>query len=140
MQLNQLGEWVRSTWMNLPCHFQSMELDEFVVMPNHVHGIIWLGGANCRGEALGRNRDQLGRSCKILNPFRPVKSIVCIKHRAEPFGNAITMNISFAAIAPYTTSDSTCKTIHCPGTNTWCIHITHPKGKFTPGYSTIPHK
>jgi putative transposase len=27
-------------------------VDEFVVMPNHVHGIVWITGERCRGELL----------------------------------------------------------------------------------------
>jgi putative transposase len=40
MQLNTLGEIVHRTWNDLPNHVAGMGLDEFVVMPNHVHGII----------------------------------------------------------------------------------------------------
>jgi putative transposase len=50
MRLNQLGECVRSVWQNLPHHFSDLTLDEFVVMPNHMHGILVLNGT-CRGEA-----------------------------------------------------------------------------------------
>lgn len=28
--------------MNIPKHFNNAELDEFIVMPNHIHGIIKL--------------------------------------------------------------------------------------------------
>ena len=40
MELNELGEIVRACWDELPTHFPRVELDAFVVMPNHVHGII----------------------------------------------------------------------------------------------------
>jgi REP element-mobilizing transposase RayT len=39
MQLNDAGRMVRSVWEGLPDRFPGMELDAFVVMPNHVHGI-----------------------------------------------------------------------------------------------------
>jgi REP element-mobilizing transposase RayT len=42
MQLNDLGLIVAQTWDSLPARFLSVELDAFVVMPNHVHGIIVL--------------------------------------------------------------------------------------------------
>ncbi|MBE9183098.1 transposase [Oculatella sp. LEGE 06141] len=51
MRLNLFGKMARSGWVNLPQHFRSVKLDQFVVMPNHIHGIIWLGGKDCRGEA-----------------------------------------------------------------------------------------
>jgi len=34
------GEIVQKTWKTLPQRFSNIELDEFVIMPNHVHGII----------------------------------------------------------------------------------------------------
>jgi len=27
-------------WGEIKCHFQNVELDEYVIMPNHMHGII----------------------------------------------------------------------------------------------------
>jgi len=40
--LNQYGEIVVACWNDLSNHYLSVELDAFVVMPNHVHGIILL--------------------------------------------------------------------------------------------------
>lgn len=46
MQLNALGEVARQCWLAIPDHFPHAALDEFVIMPNHVHGILWIVGAN----------------------------------------------------------------------------------------------
>jgi len=40
MQLTEIGEIALKYWNEIPKHFPFVELDEFVVMPNHVHGII----------------------------------------------------------------------------------------------------
>lgn len=40
MQLSKIGEYATECWMNIPDHFPYFYLDEFVVMPNHVHGIV----------------------------------------------------------------------------------------------------
>ena len=40
MVLNNVGKVVESCWLAIPNHFANIELDKFVVMPNHVHGII----------------------------------------------------------------------------------------------------
>ena len=40
MRLNRFGEIVDEGWRAIPVHFSKAELDAFVVMPNHVHGII----------------------------------------------------------------------------------------------------
>jgi len=43
MQLNDAGRMVQSVWDELPARFPGLELDAFVMMPNHVHGIILVG-------------------------------------------------------------------------------------------------
>lgn len=40
MVLNEAGKIVRACWDEIPAHFPHAELDAFVVMPNHIHGII----------------------------------------------------------------------------------------------------
>lgn len=40
MRLNEWGHLVSDVWVEIPNHFTNIELDAFVVMPNHVHGII----------------------------------------------------------------------------------------------------
>jgi putative transposase len=40
MKLSEIGNIAQQCWMNIPVHFPFVELGEFVVMPNHVHGII----------------------------------------------------------------------------------------------------
>jgi putative transposase len=40
MHCNALGQIVADTWHALPQRFVGVVLDEFVVMPNHVHGIL----------------------------------------------------------------------------------------------------
>jgi putative transposase len=42
MRSNEMGHVVRQCWNAIPEHFPNSVLDEFVVMPNHVHGIIIL--------------------------------------------------------------------------------------------------
>ena len=40
MRLNPMGCMVQECWMAIPQHFPHVVLDAFVVMPNHVHGIL----------------------------------------------------------------------------------------------------
>lgn len=44
MHSNDAGAVVQVTWNALPRHFPFVELDAFVVMPNHAHGILWIAG------------------------------------------------------------------------------------------------
>ncbi|MBD2692812.1 transposase [Anabaena catenula] len=40
VHLNELGNIVLNVWDSLPNKYSNIELDEFVIMPNHLHGII----------------------------------------------------------------------------------------------------
>lgn len=40
MQLSAIGEIADKYWMEIPQHFPFVKINAFVVMPNHVHGII----------------------------------------------------------------------------------------------------
>jgi REP element-mobilizing transposase RayT len=40
--LNNLGSVALQCWLEIPTHFPSVELDVFVIMPNHLHGILWI--------------------------------------------------------------------------------------------------
>lgn len=40
--LNAFGDIAERIWRDLPAHFPNIELDAFVVMPNHVHGIVFI--------------------------------------------------------------------------------------------------
>jgi putative transposase len=42
MRLNNYGEIVRLAWLALPLHYANVELDSFVIMPNHIHSIMSL--------------------------------------------------------------------------------------------------
>src|SRR3712207_4549959 len=48
MCLNDAGRMVARWWQAIPTKFRSIELDEYVVMPNHIHGIIVIVGADQR--------------------------------------------------------------------------------------------
>jgi REP element-mobilizing transposase RayT len=52
MHLSDQGRLVETAWQALPKHFPYVDLDAFVVMPNHLHGIIVLSErTRGRGEA-----------------------------------------------------------------------------------------
>ena len=40
MQLSSYGRIIQECWDAIPMHFPTVELDAFVIMPNHLHGII----------------------------------------------------------------------------------------------------
>lgn len=40
VRLLPIGEAIEIAWNSLPTHFPTIRLDSFVVMPNHIHGLI----------------------------------------------------------------------------------------------------
>ena len=60
MQLNPAGEMVQRIWMEMPNRFPPIIMDEFIAMPNHVHGIIILAGAGIAGAPTPNDRSDIG--------------------------------------------------------------------------------
>jgi REP element-mobilizing transposase RayT len=60
MQLSDVGHIVYNQWQQLPERFSHIQLDEFVVMPNHVHGIVII--------------NRIGRAPARSAPTKPVNS------------------------------------------------------------------
>jgi putative transposase len=68
MKLSPIGEIANNRWLEIPEHFKNVELDEFIIMPNHVHGIIVINDINNKtnnhcdaglGEGLGEGTSPL---------------------------------------------------------------------------------
>lgn len=75
-----LGEAAAQCWLAIPRHGDRAMLDAFVVMPDHMHGIIWLAGRKAsllRPAARQRKMPPSPRqSCLFRSPSDAVGSIV----------------------------------------------------------------
>ncbi len=40
MKLSEIGILANEFWLEIPKHFQHITLDEYIIMPDHIHGII----------------------------------------------------------------------------------------------------
>jgi REP element-mobilizing transposase RayT len=83
MLLNDAGRIMQAVWDELPSLFPRLELDAFVMMPNHVHGIIVIVGRDesrirpgvCREPNLGDQKDRsygttVGSMGQIIKVFK----------------------------------------------------------------------
>ncbi len=52
MQLNVTGQIVSAIWQKIPKHFPNVELDEFILMPDHLHGIIIISEQDDKSHSL----------------------------------------------------------------------------------------
>lgn len=55
MKLFEIGKIVNEYWQEIPKHFPFVALDKFVVMPNHIHGIVEI----CDGMENATSRDAI---------------------------------------------------------------------------------
>jgi REP element-mobilizing transposase RayT len=62
MRLNEMGQIITGCWDESPNHFPNVKLDAFVVMPNHVHGIIVIVETSDSGSVGARHAVPLQRS------------------------------------------------------------------------------
>ncbi|MGB4665153.1 MAG: transposase [Bacteroidales bacterium] len=69
MILNEHGKIANEYWEAIPKHYPNTQLDEYVIMPNHVHGILIVGAYNY--TPLQRNEKNIFRS-----PSKTIGAIV----------------------------------------------------------------
>lgn len=71
MQLSQLGKIAETEWIKTPALRPDMnlQLGEFVVMPNHIHGIIMIGVNQYNDNGIDRREAMHGVS--TINTFGP---------------------------------------------------------------------
>ena len=93
MQLNQYGEIVQNEWLKSSIIRPEIELDEYVVMPNHFHGIIVINpvGAN--------SASPLPSSATPTHPSMKPRSLSSI---IAGFKSAVTKKINLIRNAPGT--------------------------------------
>src|SRR5437868_13007058 len=66
-EVPQLHAILRETWEALPQRFPGVTLDAFVIMPDHVHFILWLD--DCKSRLSSRQNSGLKSDIR-LTPFR----------------------------------------------------------------------
>jgi len=80
LQADQVKEAVRSVWLGLPARFPRVVLDELVIMPNHLHGIIILAPtAACGGAARKGAASSAPTLGAIIRAFKSISAILSNK-------------------------------------------------------------
>lgn len=82
MVLSAMGEIAQHHWITIPDHFPTVELDAFVVMPNHVHGLLVFSG-HSDAVSLPDKTEAFGKpvAASLSTMIRSYKSIVTRKIR-----------------------------------------------------------
>ena len=84
MYLSNYGGMVNECWQEIPLHFPQIILHEYVIMPNHVHGIIEINNPQSTGANMGRCSDTVdvgantvGVGANNYSPLRTPQSRPC---------------------------------------------------------------
>ena len=68
MRLNVYGRMVQEVWNGLPWHYPHVVLDAFVIMPNHIHGIVVLSvGAGLKPAPTRHSLPEIVRAFKTFS-------------------------------------------------------------------------
>lgn len=62
--LSDAGKIVSDCWYDLPNHYSNIILDEFIIMPDHIHGIIQI-----HNRTYGKNRHGLSEFVRAFKSF-----------------------------------------------------------------------
>jgi REP element-mobilizing transposase RayT len=71
VRLNGSGCLVQAAWEDLPNHYSNILLDAFVVMPNHIHGVLVL-----KDEGASSDRRRVGAGFKPASTRRALPEMV----------------------------------------------------------------
>jgi len=90
LQAESVRDVVRSAWCGLPARFPGVALDEFVIMPNHIHGVVVLAGAGAAGSAptvggAASSAPTLGRVVRAFKSISGIEANRALGHSNRPF-------------------------------------------------------
>ena len=72
MNLSPFGQIVSDTWAWFKSQYPTIQLDEFCIMPNHLHGILFIGDPTGRG---GSRTAPTGKSLgSLIGAFKTVST------------------------------------------------------------------
>ena len=83
-KLNEIGKSIECWWKEIPKRFNNILLDEFIIMPNHVHGILIINkkseihfvlGQTHRSDALGQTHRSAPTLITVGNVIRWFKTM-----------------------------------------------------------------
>ena len=97
VHFSQEGKFVSDAWNDLSRHYPHTNLDEFVVMPNHVHGIIIIVG-----EGL------LERNAFNVQIHRPSPGVLCEHTHIELENGEVVAEVDLMCYGVILTHENPC--------------------------------
>jgi REP element-mobilizing transposase RayT len=117
MILNKIGNIVNKCWREIPQHYRNVSLDEFIIMPNHIHGIVVIkrlnnnqstvGTGHCPVPTINKQNNHYGLLSKIINGFKNMstktirKQMCSFQYQRSFYDNIIRNEQSLNEIRKY---------------------------------------
>jgi REP element-mobilizing transposase RayT len=76
IEINEIGQMIKTVWLEIPNRFPFISLDEFIIMPNHFHAIVQIKQPSLNDSEI----DPRDRSlAKIIGAFKSITTVNYIK-------------------------------------------------------------
>lgn len=79
----QIGDIANQYWTEIPKHFPFVELDAFVIMPDHVHGILFLNRPKYESWRTNAFKPQSENLASIVRGFKAATKKYAVLNRLE---------------------------------------------------------
>lgn len=89
MVLSDAGRMIADVWHQIPSHYPGNDVDEFVVMPNHVHGIVIVGAGPCCCPENKQRPHEIGQPRGVAPTGLPLPDVV---HRFKTMTTKLYMD------------------------------------------------
>jgi putative transposase len=102
MHLSEIGQIASRMWYEIPVHFPFIGLDAFVVMPNHIHGIVvinrsvkpWIGSLHA--TILPPPQPQINKIMSSISPKSGSLSVVVRSYKSAITKHSHKLDSSFS--------------------------------------------
>ena len=90
MHLNHAGRMLQSVWDDLANFYPNIRTDEFIIMPDHIHGIIHVGAAPCGRPDIKNGRPDVNNGLPDIKNDRLDIACEYFEYSGQPQGVAPT--------------------------------------------------
>ena len=95
VQLSKLGKIAASEWLRLESRFPNVKLDEWIIMPNHIHGILMLLPADAvRARLTSPRHDPEGSASPLQRVPQPAQPKGAVPHSLGAILGAYKASVS----------------------------------------------
>jgi putative transposase len=68
VKLSSIGHYAAACWREIPVHHPGVTIDEFIIMPNHIHGIVIISGPERLPELHKRGEIRRTQELSAVHP------------------------------------------------------------------------